>query len=195
MNPQTEIESLKARLAQLENAPLAKLEKAAWEELGEGYGPPCNELQTVVGGPWGLDSQGRTTLNGTRIVGALNQHGYTATLHYPDDIGSRWKAPGSSQATDVEAPCEAPPTKRGGPKTLRKVLILEIGPSYDGILKSGEDSDFESAAEAATLLDVSPSALSQAIHKAAGKPWTVKGVTMQYEDLYIADDSNFSKND
>ena len=187
MNNQTEIESLKARLAQLENAPLA--------EYAEGYGPPCNELQTVVGGPWGLDSQGRTTLNGTRIVGALNRHGFTATLHYPDDIGSRWKAPGSSQATDVEAPGEAPPKKRGGPKTLRKILILEISPGYDGILKLDEDSDFESAAEAATLLDVSPSALSQAIHKAAGKPWTVKGVTMQYEDLYIADDSNFSKND
>ena len=178
MNPQSEIEALEARLA----------------ELKGGAPPPCNELQTVVGGPWGLDSQGRTTLNGTRIVGALNQHGYTATMHYPDDIGSRWKAPGSSQATDVEAPGEAP-SKRGGPKTLRKVLILEIDPSYDGILKLDEDSDFESAAEAARLLDVSPSALSQAIHKAAGKPWTVTGVTMQYEDLYIADDSNFSKND
>ena len=178
MNPQSEIEALEARLA----------------ELKGGAPPPCNELQTVVGGPWGLDSQGRTTLNGTRIVGALNQHGFTATLRYPDDIGSRWKEPGRSQRTDVEAPGEAP-SKRGGPKTLRKVLILEIGPSYDGILKSGEDSDFESAAEAATLLDVSPSALSQAIHKAAGKPWTVKGVTMQYEDLYISDDSNFSQND
>jgi hypothetical protein len=191
MNNQTEIESLKARLAQLENAPLA--------EYAEGYGPPCNELQTVVGGPWGLDSQGRTTLNGTRIVGPLNQYGFTATLHYPDDIGSRWKAPGSSQATDAEAPGEAAAgfhrsVKRPGPKG-RKVLILAIDPSYDGILKLDEDSDFESAAEAATLLDVSPSAISQAIHKAAGKPWTVKGVTMQYEDLYIADDSNFSKND
>ena len=176
MSPQAEIEALRARVAQL-----------------EGAAPPANnELQTVVGGPWGLDSQGRTTLNGTRIVGALNRHGFTATLHYPDDIGLRWKAPGSSQATDVEAPGEAP-AKRGGPKTLRKVLILEISPGYDGILKLDEDSDFESAAEAATLLDVSPSALSQAIHKAAGKPWTVKGVTMQYEDLYIADDSNFSK--
>ena len=191
MNNQTEIESLKARLAQLENAPLA--------EYAEGYGPPCNELQTVVGGPWGLDSQGRTTLNGTRIVGALNQHGFTATLHYPDDIGSRWKEPAkqSNQEADVESPSEEPPVKRAGPKG-REIYVIEIGPEYEGVLKTaeyGSVDQFESAAEAAQLLGVTPGFLSQEFKKAAGKPVNIRGVTMQYLDLYLADDSNFSQND
>ena len=187
MNPHSEIEALEARLA----------------ELKGGAPPANNELQTVVGGPWGLDSQGRTTLNGTRIVGALNQHGFTATLRYPDDIGSRWKEPAkqsakqSNQEADVEAPSEAPPVKRAGPKG-REIYVIEIGPAYEGVLKTAEYGSvdaFETAAEAAELLGVSPQFLHQEIKKQAGKPFTVRGVTMQYLDLYIADDSNFSKND
>ena len=187
MSPQAEIESLKARLAELENAP-----------------PPANnELQTVVGGPWGLDSQGRTTLNGTRIVGALNRFGFTATLHYPDDIGSRWKEPAkqsakqSNQEADVEAPSEEPPVKRAGPKG-REIYVIEIGPEYEGVLKTaeyGSVDQFESAAEAAQLLGVTPGFLSQEFKKAAGNPVNIRGVTMQYLDLYLADDSNFSQND
>lgn len=90
-----------------------------------------------------------------------------------------------------------PPPSRCGPSS-RQIFIMEISEEYEGPLKSGEHGDvdtFESAAEAARLLDVSPSALSQAIKKAAGHPWMVKGVTMQYLDLYVADNSNFASND
>ena len=94
----------------------------------------------------------------------------------------------------VTAPREAP---RSGPAS-RQIYIMGISADYEGILKSGEYGDvdtFESAAEAAKLLGVTPQALSQAIKKANGKPWTVRGVTMQYSDLYIADDANFRASD
>jgi hypothetical protein len=90
----------------------------------------------------------------------------------------------------------SPPARPGPPS--RQIFIMEISEEYEGPLKSGEHGDvdtFESAAEAARLLGVTAQALSGAIKKAAGKPWTVRGVTMQYLDLYIADDSNFSPHD
>jgi hypothetical protein len=104
--------------------------------------------------------------------------------------------PGTVSTT--QATGEAPPERRPGPALVRHILVLEISPEYEGILKSaeyGQLNAFESAAEAARLLEVSPSALSQAIKKANGKPWTVKGVAMQYQDVYESDDSNFSPND
>jgi hypothetical protein len=86
------------------------------------------------------------------------------------------------------------PVQRTGP-TGRKIIIVEFDADYDGPLNKAEESFFDTAAEAASMLDVSASALSQAIKKAAGQPFKVKGVTMQFFDLYIADDKNFSKND
>lgn len=86
------------------------------------------------------------------------------------------------------------PVQRSGP-TGRKIIIVEFDADYDGPLNRAEESFFETAAEAASMLDVSASALSQAVKKAAGQPFKVKGVTMQFLDLYIADDKNFSKND
>jgi hypothetical protein len=81
------------------------------------------------------------------------------------------------------------PTRSGPPG--RKIIIVEFHEDYEGGLRGADVNTFESAAEAARLLGVTPPALSQAFKKANGAPVRIRGVTLQYLDLHIADDKNF----
>ena len=186
------IAKLEAQIAAIKSEPASvpsveQAKKALAYDEKAGWAEPTEEDEAYARS---IGSKSSVTLDGKKII---------ARLRTPRIIALEYVARGEippppsrpSFDTSYKAPADGTPAeRRAGPKG-RQIQILEISNTYEGVLKKDEDYSFESAAEAARLLEVTPAFLSQEFKKAAGKPITVRGVTIQYLDLYVADDANF----